>query len=242
MIDIMICEKDLPCLPTRYSLRHKADMNNQTGLGHLEENLILTEADKIGEGAGRKVYAYPGRPEWIIKLHKPFRKKRFHVLRRKLRYMGRRFGRYRHSMFEAEEYAAMVARTDRIPDFVPGYRGLIWVEGQVGAVFDAVRQADGPISPTLRNFLKAEGYSPALEAAINHLWEQVITFRCVVSDPNLSNALVQRREDGSLRLWLVDGLGERTVIPIMGMSDWVFMRNTRRNQITMIAKAKRVKA
>ena len=90
---------------------------------------------------------------------------------------------------------------------------------KVGAVFDAVRQADGPISPTLRNFLKAEGYSPALEAAINHLWEQVITFRCVVSDPNLSNALVQRRDDGSLRLWLVDGLGERTVIPIMGMSD-----------------------
>lgn len=206
----------------------------------MTNELILTEADKIGEGRGRRVYAYPGRPEWIIKLHKPFRKKKMQGLRRQLRYMGRRFGKYRHSIFEAEEYTAMVARTDRIPDFVPGYRGLVAAEGEIGAVFDAIRQPDGQIAPTLRQFLRAEGYSSALEAAIDHLWAQVIAFRCVVSDPNLSNALVQRREDGSLRLWFVDGLGERTVIPIMRMSDWVYRRNTQHYHQQMLERAKGV--
>ncbi len=207
----------------------------------MPEELILTDADKIGEGRGRRVYAYPGHPEWIIKLHKPFRKKKLQLLRRQMRYMGRRFGKYRHSIFEAEEYTAMVARTDRIPDFVPGYRGLVMAQGEIGAVFDAIRQPDGQIAPTLRQFLVAEGYSPALEAAINHLWAQVVAFRCVVSDPNLSNALVQRRDDGSLRLWLVDGLGERTVIPIMRMSNWVFHRNTTKSHQIMLERARTVK-
>lgn len=202
--------------------------------------VALNAAEKIGEGGGRKVYAYPGKPEYIIKIHKPLHRKPFHAIRRRLRYIGRRFGDYLHSVIEAEEYTAMIARTHQIPDFVPGYRGMVKMDDQVGAVFDAIREPDGTISPTLVRFVRRQGYSPALEAAIDHLWSQVIAFRCIVSDPNLRNALVQTRADGSLHIWLVDGLGERTLIPIMRLSDRVYLRNTRRSHAEMIAAAKQL--
>ncbi len=240
MPENVIFEKHVSSLLFQSALRHKPVMKMRNEHGQMADAVTLNTAKMIGEGGGRKVYAYPGKPEFIIKTHKPFPHKPFHHIRRRLRFMGRRFGDYLHSIIEAEEYTAMIARMHRIPDFVPGYRGMVMIEGQVGAVFDAIREPDGAISPTLQRFVARNGYSPSLEAAIDHLWSQVMTFRCVVSDPNLGNVLVQSRADGILHLWLVDGLGERTLIPIMRLSDRVFLRNTRRFHAEMISAAKQL--
>ena len=59
---------------------------------------------------------------------------------------------------------------------------------------------------------------PLIEAAIDRLWDDIVTFRAIISDPALRNVVVTGDATDGYHLTLVDGLGERTAIPIQSWS------------------------
>ncbi len=187
----------------------------------------LTKAEFIGQGSGRTVYRHPYHQYLVIKLPRVRNKNWFGRLERKMRFLSRRFGAFKHSILEAEEYTAMIARNNEIPDFVPAYRGMIATNLGIGAAFEIVQQPDGTIAPNLRNYVKQQGMTPELRAAIDAFWDKVVRFRCVVSDPSLANILVQTDVDGGLHLWIVDGIGEQAFIPVSRMFDAVYRHTTK---------------
>ena len=189
----------------------------------MPDPIILRDDDLIAQGSGRIVYGHPDRPDLVIKLHKHLRDKPFHALRRTVNHTLRRFGRFRITMVEVDEYFAMVARTGHLPDFTPAFRGLVETDRGVGTVFDRVVDGHGNAAPRLGTLLRVGGMDAGFGPAIDRLWDRIVAFRAVVSDPNLSNVLVTREGD-DIRLHLVDGLGEKTWIKVRQLSDLAYVR------------------
>jgi hypothetical protein len=178
----------------------------------------LSSNKLLSEGGGRHIYAHPENPDIVIKLHKPLREKPLQALRTLFRPKRRRFGRLLNSVVEIDAFSEMVARTGRVPAFVTQFLGFIATNRGPGAMFEAIRGADGALAPTLENHARNNPVESGIEVAIDKLWDQIVEFRAIVSDPTLRNAVVTGDAANGYRLTLVDGLGERTLIPIMSWS------------------------
>lgn len=179
--------------------------------------LRLTQADFIAEGSGRKIYHYPQNPDLVVKLHKPFKSKPLIGLHNLIRRNRRRFGPLMHSFVEADEIASVVGQTGHLPDYISQYRGLIATTLGTGAVFEAVRCQDGSLAPTLMAYAPTSPFRGEMVAAIDQLWDKIIADHVVISDPSLRNVAVCEDND-EFHLILIDGLGERTLIPIQTWS------------------------
>lgn len=197
--------------------------------------IILTQDDFIAQGSGRRVYTHPSNPDLIIKIQKPRKIKKFNRVRRLFSRSKRRFMSIMFSWVEIDEFAAMVARANDVPDFCAQFRGFVATNQGVGALFDAIRNPDGTMAPTLRAFAQIHGTGTQITAAIDQFWDDVVSFRGVVWDPNLDNLLVIGTPKSVVKLVLVDGLGERTFIPQLTLSDTRYNRSValRREEMHM---------
>jgi hypothetical protein len=90
-----------------------------------------------------------------------------------------------------------------------------------GLMFEVVRDYDGAISRSLRDYIRGEG-CPLSKDELNHelanlkcyLLDQAIIMRDLKDD----NLLLQRLENGSSRLVIIDGVGNNEFIPFSELS------------------------
>jgi len=198
--------------------------------------VVLSDDLFIAEGAGRRVYRHPSHDGQIIKIQKASRKKRFRKLRAFFDRNKRRFPTIKLSWVEVDEYAAMVSRTKCVPDFYTQFRGFIETDQGIGCIFDMVQTPNGELAPTLSEFALKHPNEPQIVQAIETLWDEIVRFRVVVWDPNFSNLLVAGSLETGIHLVIVDGLGERTYIPIKGLFDREFRKYCKKRRAKMLEK------
>ena len=193
--------------------------------------LILSETDKLAEGAGRIVFDHPDRRDVIVKVHKPHRKKMLSGLKRYLRSNRRKYGLIMYSAVEIEEVARAVGHTGQVPDCVAQFMGFVNTNLGPAAMFEAVRREDGQLGTTLLNHAVKHGFEPQMEQAIKDLWDKIAHFGIAISDRGLANTVVVGDADTGYRLVIVDGLGDRTLIQLqrfgkaMYLTKWRKLRN-----------------
>lgn len=102
-------------------------------------------------------------------------------------------------------------------DFIPQFHGMVETSRGPGGVFDLVRDCDGQISRTLGEYLRdgtvareRDTWQQALDRFLARLWETGVILR----DLNPGNLSARRREDGSIQLVAIDGIGHRHFIPL----------------------------
>jgi len=134
---------------------------------------------------------------------------------------------------EVDELAAMVTRTQSVPKFYTQFRGFVDTDKGIGCIFDLVRSPDGSLAPTLKDFAERHPNEPLISQAIDALWDDVVRFRAIVWDPSFKNVLVAGSLEAGLQLVIVDGLGERTLIPIKNWSNTVFKRHCEKSRAKM---------
>lgn len=198
------------------------------------------EDDFIAQGSGRRVYAHPTNPNLVIKIQKPsVVRKKFQSLRRFAMRDKRRFHPIYFSWVEIDEVAAMVARTGKVPSFCSQFQGFAQTNLGVGTIFNTVRAANGDLAPTLRAYVERNGVTSDLAKCIDQFWDEVKDFRAVIWDPSLDNFLVCADGNSVLSLTIIDGLGERTLIKVLGMSDFLYRRQIKsaRSQLHNEVKA-----
>lgn len=193
----------------------------------------LTDADRLSQGAGRQVFRHPGRPDLVIKLHKPLQVKPLQPFRTLLRYHRRRFGSLLNSFVEIDEFAAMVSRKGEVPPFAAQFMGFVQTTLGPGAMFEAMTRPDGKLALNLQTHARNKAVEPPMEAAIDTLWDQITDFRAVIADPSLRNVVVTGDAGSGYRLIVVDGLGERTIIPILRLSNTAYRTYCARARATM---------
>ena len=199
----------------------------------------LRDSDFVAAGGGRKVYQHPERPDLLIKVLRPERlaagtnrDKWLRRLARPLSRTHRRFGPYREWFLEHEEYIAILNRTRRIPDFVAGYHGFVETDRGLGMIVERITAPNGAVAPTLRNVLGAQGEGACLAPLVDALFDRVGAARAVLKDVTTRNIVLGvHPHDGSLRLVVVDGLSDPTVLRVKTWSQaahrsWLAQRRT----------------
>ncbi|WP_281985153.1 YrbL family protein [Thalassorhabdomicrobium marinisediminis] len=195
----------------------------------------LSSDHELALGGGRIIYAHPTRHDVVIKVFRRSRKKPLGLLRKLFRRRKARYGRMLNSFVEIEEIAASVGRTGQVPACCAQFLGFIQTDQGAGAMFEALRGADGALAPHLKAHAAAHGHEPKIEAAIVRLWDAVEAARLSVSDRALVNVVVTGSPDAGYVLTIVDGLGDRTLIPIQRMSRALYARKCRRLRAEMLA-------
>jgi len=118
-------------------------------------------------------------------------------------------------------------RDESIWSHVPRYRG--WVETDLGRglLTEVCRDNDGLISRSLLDYLWTHGHTDAVKQAIEEFGEFWVKEAVPAHNFILNNLVCQQRQDGQLRIWVVDGLGSRAWIPLCRWCKSVARRDAR---------------
>ncbi len=159
--------------------------------------------------------------------------KRTHLIPR---YAEWRYGNLRQWSREANEYLAAlnrgcpeIERLARFMGYAPTSLGpAIAVEKMTGP--------DGALAPSLAVEMAAAQNSPEkvqqLKAELLELLDDLERGRIVVGDMGIAN--IVRAEERGGRLVVIDGLGERVLLPLTLISDWAFRQSMARRRARMV--------
>lgn len=180
--------------------------------------LTLSHSQPIALGHQRAVYQHPLDPDLLIKTMRPESvAKRWDAPGRWLK----RLPRTRHYigyLRELKEYIAAHTCSDADPPLAR-IAGLVETDVGLGLVCEKVRGADGGMAPTLfQCWLDAGGEPPWAHAQLEAFHESLLRHRIIVGDLNAANVVYGSDSRGGPRLVMVDGFGEKAVIPLCSMS------------------------
>ncbi|OUS08846.1 hypothetical protein A9Q96_00430 [Rhodobacterales bacterium 52_120_T64] len=166
----------------------------------------------MGEGSGRMVFAHPDNRDALVKIFKP--RKNTGKSFRSLRPVRLRFGLFKAAYKEYEEYIAALARLGHLPTCIPAFWGFVETNLGIGMVVERIDDADGNVAPNLFNYIQNHGLSNDLLTQTNVLVDELVEAGIASSDFRARNIVVGVGEGGSIRLILVDGIAENTLIKI----------------------------
>lgn len=142
------------------------------------------------------------------------------------------------------EAATLKALHRRIGPALAGFapRFLEWVPTDMGAgvAVDLIRDADGAIAMPLKQYVWEHGMDARLAAALAELEAFWVPARVPSRELLLHNVVARRREGGSLRLVVVDGLGNADLLPLSRWSARLAKRKSARKVAGLRARIDRL--
>jgi hypothetical protein len=188
----------------------------------------LKSLTPLASGQKRIVYEHPSHPDEVIKVMRPdVVAKRFGAKSRwyKRLYRARHYVGY---VRELKEYIAVQARHPEFAAPIVRMRGLVETDLGLGVVSEKVRGVDGALAPTLaRLYRDARGFTPTIEASLRQLLDELLASEVIVADMHPWNVVFGSDSRAGPRFVLIDGFGEKNVIPRCSMSRAVNAWNTR---------------
>jgi hypothetical protein len=202
--------------------------------------IIIDEGKRIASGKWRTVYLHPGDETKVLKL---YRESGTPAARRARHWTGRLVPERR---FDANArdiglYRKLAAKPPEVRARVGAVYGYVATDRGPALMAEHVRDADGRTSVSLRRFVAENGLA-GLAPLIEDFFETMAAHHVPVEDPSYHNILVQRREGGGLRLVLVDGLGDPTVIPYKSLIKGLNRKKLMRKKERLLARLERVAA
>lgn len=168
--------------------------------------LFLTDADLIGEGAHKITYAHPTKKNLCVKLT---RTPHDIDLKRELAY---RHAREKHH---------------KLSKLIPLYLGTISTNKGEGHVFERICDYNNKTSLTLDEYINHIIKTQTHNDAQKHLKNILLSFKnlwfeekIVVSNIELVNLMVQRKSAEDICIKIVDNIGTPVLIPLAYHSDY----------------------
>ena len=167
----------------------------------------------------RDIYAFPGRPDRLIKVIVAGKRDAYAARRGTAR--GRiedaLFGPYRTFQLEFKTYLAAMVRAERLdlPNPIAAIDGIVRTTEGLGQVVEMIPRRGGGLAPTLRHVLNGGRFDGGMVDALNDL--VALLDRLAVPMPDLTANNIVWHERRS-RFVVVDGFGEKTVLPVR---EWI---------------------
>jgi len=175
----------------------------------------------------RYVFPHPDRPDAVIKVIRPDMLEARWGGRRGWLKRRARARQYTVYLRELREYVALRAREPVAAPFVRIF-GLVETDLGLGQVVECVRGEDGALAPTLDVLVARHGLADWIREGVDGLFDELLRHRVVLSDMHIGNVVYGHSGDEPLRFVLIDGFGEKNVVPLCSMSERFNTRNTRR--------------
>ena len=159
----------------------------------LPGRLAAAELIEVGQGRDRTAYRLRDRPEWLAKVARPG-------------VDGVRLIWWEHRVARHAEAAGLP---------IPRVRGLIATEHGPAQVVDAVLDSNAGLGPTLAQLAQEARIGQTECAALNRFAAALLDTGLPFYELRPSNLVLGRRGGvGPAAFWLVDGFGERQVLPL----------------------------
>lgn len=200
--------------------------------------LELRHATPIATGKHRHVYQHPAEPDYLVKIvraevleaakHAPWYERLS------------RTGPYRGYIREFREYLATRLAA---PGASPLARvvGLADTDVGPGLVVEKIRGADGALAPTLDTWVRRDGFTAEVQAALDNLLAALLSHNVIAADLHAFNLVYGSDASGGPRLVMIDGFGEKNIIPHCSMSPRHNAARTRHKFSRMLKRLPRVK-
>lgn len=198
-------------------------------------NFILhLEGQKILKRSGNyDIYDHPEIAGILVKV-RAGRSVRRHIFRR---FADFRYGDLRQVNREANEYLAAMHR--RVPGIirVSGFFGFAMSDKGPALLSEKMTDGAGALAPTVSEMLNDLSHSDPerqhLKQEFSVLLDELERSRIIVGDLSLDN--VVRASERNNQLVVIDGIGERTLIPLTLFSDLAFRRSMKRRRRRLLA-------
>ena len=179
--------------------------------------LALQHAEPIANGHLRRIFQHPDAPDLLVKVMRedaiaerwtnaPWYRKRV------------RTGPYAGFIREFKEY---VASRHYAPARISPLARIVGLEDTdlgLGLVVEKVRAPDGGLAPTLDAWVRRDGFTPAVQAALDEFLDGMLAHNVIAGDLHAWNVVHGEDSRGGQRLVMIDGFGEKNVIPHCSMS------------------------
>jgi hypothetical protein len=199
--------------------------------------LELSRTQPLAVGHLRYVFQHPENPAYLIKVMRAdavdarIAKGRWYKrLPRTREYIG--------YVRELKEYIASQARPHSRNAPIARMIGLVDTDLGLGLVAEKVVGPDGGLARTLAAlYAEQRGFSAALDHELDAFYRGLIDANVIVGDMHAWNIVHGTDSRGGPRLILIDGFGEKNIIPMASMSRRYNARNTARLYKRMRAQA-----
>lgn len=192
--------------------------------------LKLAHLKPLAIGNVRAIHQHPQEADLLIKTI------RAEALVRRWDAPGRwlkRLPRVRHySSFvrELKEYIAVRARSPQGIPPIARMTGIVETDLGLGLVSEKVVAPDGGIAQSLHTiYLRNGGATGWTDTALDCLLAELLRYNVIVGDLHPGNIVYgSDSRGGPPQLVLIDGFGEKNILPRNSISRWLNSRNTRR--------------
>jgi hypothetical protein len=178
--------------------------------------LAFALANVVAEGQRRKVYTIIGDPSLLIKIAKsPNDAGEFSSFRRAIYAIKLYYRRTVPIRRELREYQRVRAEGEGTRRHLQELVGTIDTRFGRGLVVRALLLRDGRLAPTLREMVALKQIDRSVVGALREFLDWFVASRLVAADVHLGNILF---DECSMRIVLVDGIGDKTFIPLRAWS------------------------
>jgi len=183
--------------------------------------LRLSSQEPLAKGGHRDVYAYPGQPELLIKVTRPrTRRNRSFSKRLVRRLMPDTAFRNALKEIECEMKAALKSGRDIAQLPLARSFGVVQTDVGPGIVVERIQSEDRSLASHLLSMCRENGLSEETLSDLNSFVEKLFEYQIVGRDIHEKNIVYGLRGQEYMFL-LIDGYGERNLIPLRTLSRWL---------------------
>lgn len=180
--------------------------------------LRLSDQDLLAKGGHRNVYACPGQPALLIKVTRPRTRPNRSFSKRLIR---RIFpdSAFRNALkeIECEMKAALKSGADIAQLPLARSFGVVQTDVGPGVVVEKIQSEDGELAHHLQQLCKKKTLDDAALQDLNRFVEKLFEYQVVGRDIHEQN-IVYGLRDGVRMFVLIDGYGERNLVPLRSLS------------------------
>ncbi len=184
----------------------------------------LTDDLIFAEGGRRHCFVHPDDPSRCVKTLSangdPRTRKKAAVWYKKLRPLSM----FDDNARELKSFLQLQQCGERVWDHFPRCYGIQPTSRGDGMVTDLIRDADGTVSKTVRQYIKAHGKTPELLAALDRFLAELHALGVITRDV-LDHNLVVQVDDGKLTIYMIDGFGSSE---FLNLSHWIPVLGSRK--------------
>lgn len=176
----------------------------------------LTDELIFAEGGRRYCFVYPDDSDKCVKTLSPNgdprKRKKESIWYKKLRPLSM----FDDNARELKSFQDLAKKGEAVWDHFPRCYGIQPTNRGDGMVTDLIRDADGQISKTVRQYVKAFGKTPQLLAALELFFDLFREHLIITRDVLDHNLVVQVRGE-KCTIYMIDGFGSSEMVPF---SQW----------------------
>ncbi len=198
------------------------------GYGKMNAKIRLSGKDFLVKGKKRLVYRHPSKPDLLIKV---FRKK---ASKKTIKegIFGKQYRRFAFlSGFTREIREFVYSRyeeDDPLVGYIADIIGFADTGMGMGIIVSAAVDKNGNLAPTLSSLIKQKKISAERINLLEELFDRINASKLVIGDLTARNIVMAYIPGAGERFLLIDGLGDKTFVPIQRWFSCINRRNKTR--------------